>query len=354
MSKSNILLCQIAPQRSTQYTTLATDLAPAELMLSTAGNRINSIEPLTLGGQPYLRVELNSPITEAEQYNLGMLAMTSGFFRLYDRLGDVDGPLLSPLETGFVPHQPVELITSRRYRGKTNELFTQWLCNVAKFSSAFAEAPWSDITLVDPLSGGGTTSFVALVLGAHVAAGVEQDPQNGKSTASYLKQFAQEKQISARLHEERLKKLGQRWTISLERAVHSQAIHSLADKKQTKAQRDAQRQTAIFVRGDTVNSRQLLPGLKPHLVVTDLPYGVQHQGKLTALLEEALPVWSTMLRKGGSLAMSWDSTRLSAEILTQVVEANSDLKVRCEEPYNQFSHRVDRVIKERNVLVAQR
>ena len=50
-------------------------------------------------------------------------------------------PLLRPIETGFTPALSRDLMMARRYRGKTNELFTHFLCNVARFSSAVAQRP---------------------------------------------------------------------------------------------------------------------------------------------------------------------------------------------------------------------
>ncbi|MEM7129711.1 MAG: hypothetical protein AAF702_25490 [Chloroflexota bacterium] len=353
MSSSKILLGQIAPQRSTQYAALATDLAPAELLLSPFGQRIQAIVPCELGDQTYLRIEMSAPLTDDERHTLGTLAMTSGYFFLYDQIGEREGPFLLPIESGFIPQQPLELSMARRYKGKTNELFTQWLCNIAKFSSAFSKTNWSDLTVIDPLSGGGTTLFVALVLGAGTVAGVEQDLHNSKSTASFLQQFAQEKRISARLKEERLKKLGRRWTVSVAPIVPTTDHEGLS-----KAERERRRQTALFASGDTVDARQLLPGIKAHLIVTDLPYGIQHgskhPGRIRTLLEAALPVWASMLRRGGTLVMAWDATTISRKQMHSVVAENSDLSVLHESPYDQFEHRVDRVIKQRDVLVARR
>ncbi len=183
------LLAQIAPQRSTQYSALAEDLAPHELRLSPVGPKLGAIEPLTLGGQAYLSCELLGQLDARDRRELGALAMTSAFFLAYAAVGGVEGPFLRPLESGFTPALPAELAITRRYRGKTNELFTHFLCNVARFSSAFAATPWSELRVFDPLAGGGTTLFTALMLGAE-AAGVEQGDQDVKSTAAFVRQFA--------------------------------------------------------------------------------------------------------------------------------------------------------------------
>ena len=68
---------QIAPQRSTQYSALASALAPHGLRLSLPGRHITSIEPVELGGQHYLKFETPAPLDDAQVRELGMLAMTS-------------------------------------------------------------------------------------------------------------------------------------------------------------------------------------------------------------------------------------------------------------------------------------
>jgi tRNA G10 N-methylase Trm11 len=97
----------------------------------------------------------------------------------------------------------------------------------------------------------------------------------------------------------------------------------------------------------------LIAGFKPHLIVTDLPYGIQHQGPLAALLTAGLPVWASLLVPGGALVFSWDATRFPRPEMIRLVESVSPLRVLDEPPYDRLAHRVDRVIKQRDVLVAR-
>lgn len=323
------LLAQIAPQRSTQYSALASALAPAELRLSPIGPHITSLEAVTLGGQAYLRADLSSPANETHLCELGGLAMTSAYFDLFKCIGDVDGPLLRPLETRYAPALPIELMTARRYKGKTSESFTHFMLNVARFSSAFAGMPWRDLRVFDPLMGGGTTLLAALVLGAS-AMGVEQGKEDVESTATYLAQFCREQRIPFEEKEERMKKYGRRWNFSIGTA----------------------QQQCAFAKGDTLQSAKLMHTLKwPHLIVTDLPYGIQHHGALVELLSAALPVWAGMLQAGGSIVMSWDSTRFSRDEMIALTGATSSMRALTDPPYDQMQHRVDRVIKQRDVVV---
>lgn len=327
------LLAQIAPQRSTQYTTLMSTLAPYELQLSALGPRMTLIEPCELGGQPYLKCRLTTAPDEQQIRELGLLAMTNAFFMYYDRLGEYEGPFLRPIETNFTSQFPPQLIRTRRYQGKTNEFFTHFLCNLARWSSDFAQQPWTDLRIFDPLAGGGTTLFVGLVLGAEVA-GVEHNKKDVHSTAVFLKQFAEEQQIPYRLKEERLKRLkANRWRFAL----------------------GTMEKQCLIAKGETEQSEDLMRGCKkPHLLVADLPYGIQHKGALQTLLTEALPVWASLLLPGGAMTFSWDSTRFSREAMITLVESLSPLTIFNEPPYNSLVHRVDRVIKQRDVLVARK
>ena len=330
------LIAQIAPQRSTQYAALADFLAPLELQLSPLGRQLSNLRRLTLGGRGYLQFTLPKKLTPATSYELGAMAALDAFFVYHETLGGQPGPFLQPLDTEFTPAWSSDLVMTRRYRGKTNELFTHWLCNIARYSSDLADRPWHTLRLLDPLAGGGTTLFTALMLGAD-AAGVEQDENDVRTTVTFFKQYAQQQRVSHTVKEERLKKVGRRWSFEI-------------GKRKASVE---QRQQCILTQGDTAQSVQLMAGFKPHLIVTDLPYGIQHQGRLNALLSNALPVWEALLPPSGALAFAWDATRFSRAEMIALVQSSCALRVLDEEPYTQFGHQVDRVIKQREVLVAR-
>lgn len=324
------LLAQIAPQRSTQYADLAHVLAPCELQLAPLGAELGSNPYLELGGQTYLQFELPQPPDPEQARELGMLAMTSAFFVRHDGLGSIPGPLLQPIETGFVPVLPRELMMARRYRGKTNELLTHYMCNIARYSSALTHRPWETLRVFDPLAGGGTTLLAALVLGASVA-GVEQSQKDVETTTAFIRQFAREQGIPCQESRARFKGVGQRWTFILGK----------------------QQQTCMIAHGDTANAHDLISGFRPHLIVGDLPYGIQHKGQLAELLENALPAWESLLPPSGALVLAWESRRLPRSELIDLIQSTGALAVLNDPPYDQMAHRVDRVIKQRDVIVAR-
>lgn len=328
------LAAQVAPQRSTQYAQLASELAAPELRLSPLGPHIQHIEPAILGGQEYLLIDLDQPLDEALLHDLGTLAMTSAHFEFFGQIGDVEGPLLRPLTPTFQPTLPPDILTARRYRGKTNEMLTQFMLNIARFSSAFAHRPWNTLRLYDPLAGGGTTLFAGLMLGMDVA-GSDIDRQTIDGAAQFLQQYGKEQRIGCKVRSETLKNIGKRWWIEIKQGDITQR--------------------ALLTRADVGDGEQALHGFKkPHLIVTDLPYGIQHNGELIALLEKALPVWVEVIDKGGAIAFSWDATRFPREEMIDLVKKVPGLIVLDDAPYNALTHQVDRVIKRRDILVAIR
>ena len=323
-------LIQLAPQRSTQYSDLVNALAAAEFVLG-AGNLAADVMLTEVAGRPYLRFSMADPLTGNRLREIGLMATVSALFECVNRIGDQSGPLLRPIDITPRLLLPPEMVMSRRYRGKTNELFTHFLCNIARYSSTIRDHPWDRVRVFDPLAGGGTTLLTALTFGADVA-GVERREQDVSSTVNYLRRFLQEERIGCQTAKSRLKKLGKRWVLSIGRNPA---------------------QKALLAAGDTADAVALLDGFRPHLIVTDLPYGIQHQGQLTDLLARALPVWSTLLPVGGVIVFAWDATRLPRDKMIRTVESAADLTVLNHPPYNQLVHRVDRVIKRRDVVVAR-
>ncbi len=334
MSSTTRIVAQLAPQRSTQYSNLARDLAEAELLASPIGSRLQDVSLRNIAGQDYVQFSLPDPITSETARLLAGMAMLGGVFETFDSIADVSGPLLRPVLAVNPAFISPDMAATRRYKGKTNEAFTHFLCNMAKYASDFHSSDWSTLDVVDPLCGGGTTLFTALSLGADVA-GLDVDRTDIESTASFITQYCRENRIALSTKEERLRKVGaRRWLFQIGRD-------------------DVRR--CMLALGDAGRTRELLAGFgRPHLIVTDLPYGIQHSGPLHGLLADCLPGWTDLLVSGGAIAFSWDSTRFDRQEMMAFVGKVADLEVIDRPPYDRLAHRVDRVIKRRDVLVARR
>ena len=334
MSSATQIVAQLAPQRSTQYSNLARDLAEAELLASPIGSTLQDVALRKIAGQDYVQFSLQGPITDETARLLASMAMLGGVFETFDSIGDVSGPLLRPVPATHPAFISPDMAATRRYKGKTNEAFTHFLCNIAKYASDFAREEWAALDVVDPLCGGGTTLFTALSLGADVA-GLDADRTDVESTAAFITQYCRENRIALATKEERLRKLGaRRWLFQIGRD-------------------DVRR--CMLALGDAGRTLELLQGFgRPHLIVTDLPYGIQHSGP-AARPARRLPSRlgrTAGIRRRHCLLVGFDPARSAGDDRAR----RQGRRPRGRQPAALRSpgHRVDRVIKRRDVLVARR
>src|SRR5260221_4108497 len=291
---------KIRPQRSTQYTNMVETLAIPELLASPVGMAIQEVTPVTLAGQGYLLATLKTGETEDAGEirsiqemlpTLSRLGATSEVYQYFARLGEIEGPLLRPLEPQFRPFIPLEMSEARRYKGKTNEIFSQVLLNVAIFAGAYAQEFTSRLRILDPLAGGGTTLFLAVAAG-HDALGIELERQDIETTAGFILHYLPHEHIPIQEFDERGRKAGRRYQFEI------------GTKKETR--------TLGLAHGDTAQTRlhmQEVPGgPRMHAVLGDLPYGIQHFGEIASLLQKALSAWEQLLLPGGTLALAWNAT----------------------------------------------
>jgi hypothetical protein len=327
---------KITPQRSTQYANMTAQLAIPELLASPVGRDIVKAEPVNLAGQGYLLVsfvDTLEALTPLQIEYLSRLGATSEIYEYFDQIGEIAGPLLRPLDPPFRPFVPLEMAEARRYKGKTNEIFTRVLLNVALYAGDYRDRVTERLRILDPLAGGGTTLFLALAAG-YDAFGIEQERQDVETTAVFAKQYFQGERIS--YHEEEQKhRTGKRILFEVGKP---------------------EKRWLVFAQGDNRQADQVLAnvpgGPRMHAIVGDLPYGIQHFGEIESMLQKALPVWENLLLPGGTLALAWNATRIERAEMHEMVERSTSLSVCNEAPYTDFTHAVDRVIKKRDILIA--
>jgi hypothetical protein len=331
------LALKITPQRSTQYAQMTTALAAPEFLSSPWKAVVKGLEPVVLAGHEYLLVEVEDGAWQSPLLLdvLGRLGATSEAYEYFERIGEVAGPLLHPIESTARPFVPFAMAEARRYRGKTNETFTRVLLNVALFAGEYSQRLTEALRILDPLSGGGTTLFLALAYGYN-AFGIEEDRQDVETTAVFVRQYLGSEHIAFKEVDERGRRAGRRYQF---------AVGKKGDTRQL-----------VLTNGDTrdamIHMREVVGGPKMHAVVGDLPYGIQHFAEVEDLLGGALPVWEEMIVPGGTLALAWNATRIERGEMLALCRRYTKLQLLDEAPYNQFAHAVDRVIKRRDILVA--
>ncbi len=327
---------KVTPQRSTQYARMTAQLARPELLTSLLGDALQELQHVTLAGQQYLLAEIaQESITVPQMQEIvGHLGATSEVYEYFSQLGDVEGPFLRPIEPLCRFFVPMEMAEARRYRGKTNEIFTRVLLNVAVFAGEYRTRYNDRLRILDPLCGGGTTLFLALASG-YDAFGIELERQDVETTAVFVRQYLEGEHIRYKEIDERGRKAGRRYQFEIGAKGHT---HQL-----------------VLVHGDTIEAqghmREVVGGPRVHAIVGDLPYGIQHFGEIAALLSKALPVWENLLLPGGTIVLAWNATRIERAEMVGLLELHTHLQVRNAPPYTDFAHAVDRVIKKRDIVV---
>jgi SAM-dependent methyltransferase len=345
----------VLPSHNRVYADAAPALARAELavlsaVLPDAGIDEESVTEAVIGGVPYVTFAAG----ELSRRDVDLLANLSALYALFAVTGAAGDELLRPLPLRRLDRYDDDLLTILKYPGKTNEQFTKLLLNVTLASSAFAaEAGRQRLAVLDPLCGRGTTLNQALMYGFD-AYGTDIDARDVEAYAVFIQRWLKDK---------RLKHQADFSPVRRDRKVVARRLTAefAASKDEYKAG-DVQR--LEVVEADTTRVAEFFRKESADLVVTDLPYGIQHgsqagggrAGSLARspldLLRTAAPAWARALRPGGALGMSWNTLVARREDAAAALAA-AGLEVLDSAPYRAFRHRVDQAIT-RDILIARK
>lgn len=264
-----------------------------------AGSTVTDLGRTSIAGIEYVTFGGDVPVD--------VVARLSSAFALFGR----DGDLLRPVALPPVERFDDDLVTTQRYVGKTNETLTKLLLNVAL--RAADQLP-EQARVLDPLCGRGTTLNQALRFGSH-ALGIDVDAKDTAAYAMFLRTWLQDKKLK---HQVDAAAGRHRFRLEIGR----------------KGAGDEPRQIVDVVTGDTVDVVAAFGRGRTDVIVTDLPYGVQHGSRAAGalarrpdqLLAVALPAWRAALRPGGGVGLSWNSRSLSRVDLVAIL-AEHDLEV---------------------------
>lgn len=334
-----VFLFQLSPHANIRYREAQLKLGQAELScLLQALGLPAAVTSCTVGGVPFLRFEADA----LSAAHLSAISMHSAALMLCQQ----EGELLRPLDRVSHDYLPADLAEVLKYKGKTSAVFTRMMLNCALAASDFFGAG-TPLTVLDPMCGRGTTCFVALQQGMN-AIGVDVDNRDLKECADYFERYLQYHRMKH--------KLDQNSRTVRQRAVPA-AIYTIADTKDNFRAGDT-RSLSLYL-GDTALTGELCKKAPAHLLVADLPYGVQHApyggGRAEPfqhVLRRALPQWHAALRKGGAAALSFNTMTLKkAELIQLLTEAG--FTPLTEPPYNDFEHYVEQAVN-RDFVVARR
>ena len=256
-----------------------------------------------------------------------------------------DGEWLKPLPLAQAAYLEADLAQILKYKGKTNADFTLMMLHCAKAASAFALAG-TPLTVLDPVSGRGTTLFCALQEGDH-AVGIELNSKEVHEADTYFKRY---------LQYHRYKHTRETYSATLPQGGHAEEIrYQLSNSAE--AFKNADIRTLRLFHGDSAQADRMAGRQSCHLVVADLPYGVQHgansgKGKssLERLMREIFQPCYQALKAGGAAAIAFNTFTLKREAVSAELE-KAGLKVLTQPPFDDFSHWVEQAVN-RDMVIA--
>lgn len=203
-------------------------------------------------------------------------------------LFEQQGELLKPLTETSSFALPSDFIFGSKYRGKTNERLTQMLLNVGL---SFLPSSNQTISLLDPMCGRGTTLFWAMSYGLK-ARGIEQDNKALDDIQRNIKKWTKLHKVKHKLSQGFIGK------------PNKQNKGKFLDF----AAADTSMRAAI---GDARVADEIFSKEKFDLIISDLPYGVQHTTDDNTrnpieVIQQAIPAWQAVLKKHGVIVLAFN------------------------------------------------
>ena len=295
------------PHANIRYRQSLLQLAVQELSMTlSALGREAEVVPQKMGGAMFLTFEA-AKLTERDMRMLSQLASVYMLFEMEDGK-------LTTLERTHPNYVGEDLPALLKYKGKTNEMFTDTMLTMALAASAFMPVHDSQLVVCDPMAGRGTTLMLALRRGYH-GIGIEIGKADVKEAADYMTRYLEFHRIKYKRTDSALTVRGQVGGRENKFVFSDSAEHF----------KDGDTRTLRLICGDTREAEALLKPNSVHLMVTDAPYGVQkgtagRQDSIGGTIAAALPGWFDVLKSGGVLAMSFNTHVTRREGLVRLFE----------------------------------
>jgi tRNA G10 N-methylase Trm11 len=193
------------------------------------------------------------------------------------------------------------------------------------------------------MAGKGTTPLLALRRGFH-GIGIEISKASVEEMAAYMDRYFEYHRIKFKHQQSSLTVRGKNGGLQ----------HKWVFSDTTEHFKDGDTRSLRMICGDTRNTLAYLKSTSVHIMVTDLPYGVQTgtAGKEDGILgtvSMALPGWYDTLKSGGVLCMSFNTHTIRRDALVQTVHHAGFTVIETEN----LEHWVEQAI-ERDVLIAKK
>lgn len=331
---------QLWPHANIRYMESLKKLSLAELKALLNALQIEAApEYQLIGGVDFLTFEAPALSPDA----LKALFTHSSLFMLCEMRDNA----LIPLAPAYPWYLNGDLAEILKYKGKTNATFTMLLINLALAAGDYfkSEVP---LTILDPLAGKGTTLFCALRRGDN-AIGIELDRKEIKECGDFFAKYLQTYRFKH-------KRIAASLTLPKGKSAPKTTFTFANDA--TRFDNGATCKLDLIL-ADTLDIALLLKPESVHLIAADLPYGVQHapvsgtrEKGFLPLLKRALPGWHKTLKKGGSIALSFNTFTLKKADVIFCLEA-AGFSVLSDSPYDDFDHYVEQAVN-RDIVIAKK
>ena len=324
------------PHQNVRYRQSLLTIAAAELSMTLAAlGRGGEVRPVEMGGAAFLTFDCDH-LTQRDVRMLSELASVYVMFTMEDAQ-------MVPMESAHPNYIGEDLPALLKYKGKTNEMFTDAMITMALASSAFMPVHDSQLIVCDPMAGRGTTMMLALRRGYH-GVGIEIGKADVKECCDYMTRYLEYHRIKHKRSETSLTVRGKCGGRETKFVLSDTAEHF----------KDGDTRTLRMICGDTRDATALLKPQSVHLMVTDIPYGVQkgtagRQDSIGGTIAAALPGWQEALKPGGALAMSFNTYVTRRADLVRLCE-RAGLEVIATPP---LEHWVEQAVS-RDVILARK
>ncbi len=341
------------PGHNRVYFETSLKLSVSEFMIAAQRLETNcgQIERQKICGVDYLTFQTERELTESDIRTLSGLSFVYALFGVEEVQGEILFRPITRILEEFVDDGIGAIL---KYTGKTNEIFTRMMINVAYHTQNCARGRDQEtVRLLDPIAGKGTTLYEGLVKGYDVC-GIEIGDKVVKESYHFLKKFLE--MAKYKFDSSILKISGPNKSFSAVR-------HTFVTARTKEEYKAKKTRTVEMVAGNSMYADKYYKKNTFDMIVGDLPYGVQHgnvttekQSSLTRnpseLLRACLPAWKEVLKTGGAICLAWNSNVLPRSKMEELF-AEQGLEVCREGAYLEFEHRVDQAIL-RDIVVARK
>jgi len=315
------------------------------LFFNNPNNKITDIKEELFGGVEYITFSSENKLSEEVLILLSRLSFVYAIFEV------LDDKIFIPVAKNYSYFFSDDLNMILKYSGKTNEIFTRMMLNLAVFASEYKHKFLENLNLLDPVCGKGTTVFDGLICGYN-SFGIELSDKLINESSQFLKKYLETGKYKHTLKEEKISGIGN------DKTPFKSQRHLFDIAKNKTDQKESKNLICEFIDGDSRNADKYYKKNTFHIIVGDLPYGIQHENNAGGskmrnpvnLLKACMPAWTEILKLGGSIVLAWNTFLLKREELENIFTENKLDII----DFGNFSHRVDQAINRDIVIGVKR